>query len=79
MLRVTRSTQGHCRAINGEVLKSEGKALTVNEEALKGNEKASKIRNTRISSSISHLTGECAAQKLKNICSSSLWTCLHDN
>ena len=23
------------------------------------------------------LTGECAAQKLKNFCSSSLWTCLH--
>ena len=27
--------------------------------------------------SISSLTGECAAQKLKNFCSSSLWTCLH--
>ena len=27
--------------------------------------------------SISSLTGECAAQKLKNLCSSSLWTCLH--
>ena len=26
--------------------------------------------------SISHLTGKCAAQKLKNFCSSSLWTCL---
>ena len=25
----------------------------------------------------SGLTGECAAQKLKNFCSSSLWTCLH--
>ena len=37
----------------------------------------SKIRNTGISSSISSLTGECAAQKIKNICSSSLWTCLH--
>ena len=23
------------------------------------------------------LTGECAAEKLKNFCSSSLWTCLH--
>ena len=27
--------------------------------------------------SISSLTGKCAAQKLKNFCSSSLWTCLH--
>ena len=27
--------------------------------------------------SISSLTGKCAAQKLKKICSSSLWTCLH--
>ena len=27
--------------------------------------------------SISSLTGECAAQKLKNFRSSSLWTCLH--
>ena len=27
--------------------------------------------------SISSLTGECAAEKLKNFCSSSLWTCLH--
>ena len=27
--------------------------------------------------SISSLTGECAADKLKNFCSSSLWTCLH--
>ena len=27
--------------------------------------------------SISCLTGECAAQKLKKKCSSSLWTCLH--
>ena len=27
--------------------------------------------------SISSLTGECVAQKLKNFCSSSLWTCLH--
>ena len=27
--------------------------------------------------SISHLTGKCAAQKLKHYCSSSLWTCLH--
>ena len=27
--------------------------------------------------SISSLTSECAAQKLKNFCSSSLWTCLH--
>ena len=27
--------------------------------------------------SISSLTGEGAAQKLKNFCSSSLWTCLH--
>ena len=26
---------------------------------------------------MSSLTGECAAQKLKNLCSSSLWTCLH--
>ena len=23
------------------------------------------------------LTGKCAAQKIKNFCSSSLWTCLH--
>ena len=30
------------RAISEEVLKSEGKALTVDEEALKGNEKALK-------------------------------------
>ena len=27
--------------------------------------------------SISSLTGECAAEKFKNFCSSSLWTCLH--
>ena len=27
--------------------------------------------------SISGLTGKCAAQKLKNFCISSLWTCLH--
>ena len=27
--------------------------------------------------STSSLTGECAAQKLKNFCSSSPWTCLH--
>ena len=27
--------------------------------------------------SISSLTGECAAQKFKNFCSSNLWTCLH--
>ena len=27
--------------------------------------------------SISSLTGEYAAEKLKNFCSSSLWTCLH--
>ena len=27
--------------------------------------------------SISSLAGECAAQKIKNFCSSSLWTCLH--
>ena len=26
---------------------------------------------------MSRLTGECAAEKLKNFCSSSLWTCLH--
>ena len=26
---------------------------------------------------ISSLTGQCAAQKIKNFCSSSLWTCLH--
>ena len=26
---------------------------------------------------ISSLTGECAAPKLKKKCSSSLWTCLH--
>ena len=26
---------------------------------------------------ISRLTGKCAAQKLKNFCSSSLWTCSH--
>ena len=26
---------------------------------------------------MSSLTGKCAAQKLKNLCSSSLWTCLH--
>ena len=26
---------------------------------------------------LSSLTGECAAHKLKNFCSSSLWTCLH--
>ena len=37
----------------------------------------SKIRNTGIPSSISSLTGECAAEKFKNFCSSSLWTCLH--
>ena len=35
----------------------------------------SKIRNTGISSL--YLAGECAAEKLKNFCSSSLWTCLH--
>ena len=29
--------------------------------------------------SISSLTAKCAAQKLKNFCSSSLWTCLHHN
>ena len=28
--------------------------------------------------SISSLTGECAAEKIKNFCSSSLWTCLHN-
>ena len=27
--------------------------------------------------SISSLTGECAAEKFKNFCRSSLWTCLH--
>ena len=27
--------------------------------------------------SISSLTGECAAEKIRNFCSSSLWTCLH--
>ena len=27
--------------------------------------------------SISSLTGECATEKLKKKCSSSLWTCLH--
>ena len=27
--------------------------------------------------SISRLAGKCAAQKFKNFCSSSLWTCLH--
>ena len=27
---------------------------------------------------ISRLTGKCAAQKIKNFCSSSVWTCLHD-
>ena len=27
--------------------------------------------------SISSLTGECAAEKIKNFCISSLWTCLH--
>ena len=26
---------------------------------------------------MSSLTGECAAQKLKNVCSSSIWTWLH--
>ena len=26
---------------------------------------------------ISSLTGECAAEKIKNFCSSRLWTCLH--
>ena len=26
---------------------------------------------------ISSLTGQCAAQKIKHFCSSSLWTCLH--
>ena len=35
------------------------------------------IRNRRFRLYISSLTGECAAQKLKNLCSSSLWTCLH--
>ena len=34
----------------------------------------SKIRNRWISSSISSLAGKCAANKLKNFCSSSLWT-----
>ena len=34
----------------------------------------SKIRNFV---SISSLTGECAAAKFKNFCSSSLWTFLH--
>ena len=39
----------------------------------------SKIRNTEFRNfvSISSLTGECAAEKLKNFCGSSLWTCLH--
>ena len=27
--------------------------------------------------SISNLTGECAAKKIKNFCRSSLWTCVH--
>ena len=36
----------------------------------------SKIGNTGISS-LSSLTDECAAEKLKNFRSSSLWTCLH--
>ena len=35
------------------------------------------IWNIRNFVSISSLTGECAAEKLKNFCSSSLWTCLH--
>ena len=34
------------------------------------------IRNQEFVS-ISSLTGKCAAQKLQNFCSSSLWTCLH--
>ena len=37
----------------------------------------SKMRNTVIFVSISRLTGKCATQKLKNFCSSSLWTCSH--
>ena len=39
MLKVKRLAR---RAIDGEVLKSKGKALTVDEEALKRNEKALK-------------------------------------
>ena len=38
----------------------------------------SKIRDTGISSLyLAFKIGKCAAQKVKNFCSSSLWTCLH--
>ena len=37
------------------------------------------VNNTKYGNivSISSLTGECAAEKMKIACSSSLWTCLH--
>ena len=35
-------------------------------------------KNMGISSSISSLTGKCAAQKFTKFYSSNLWTCLHD-
>ena len=42
MLKVERSAWGYWKVINREVLKSDGKALTIDEEALKGNEEALK-------------------------------------
>ena len=40
MFKVKRSARKRWWAINKDVLKSDGKTLTVDEEALKGNEKA---------------------------------------
>ena len=35
------------------------------------------VRNEKSEISISRITGKCTTQKIKNFCSSSLWTCLH--
>ena len=35
------------------------------------------VKNKKHRNSISSLTGKCAAQKIKNFCTFSLWTCLH--
>ena len=40
MLKVKRSARRYWMAINRDVLKSDGEALTVDEEVLKGDEKA---------------------------------------
>ena len=42
-------------------------------------EKNNHVKNKKYGDfvSISSLTDQCAAQKFKNFCSSSLWTCLH--